>query len=144
VGFFETPIAIKMELMPRLEATDKDGGMAVLRYAYQMKDGRIAQLSGCNYNEVGYNIERAVSYMSTRKRRERSYHDFVTHPKHKKLPYLSYNVRKGVKNIKENLGGETMEPESISSGLTKNREATEPVNQTSLRNKLKGGLENDG
>ena len=122
-AYFELITGIWMEFSTRLETTGRDGKIAISHYAYQMEDGDIAELTGCEYGKVKSKYGRAVAYMASRKRRERSYDDFCNHPRHKRPPVFSYNDRRDNKNIKENLGGETMEPETISSGLTTNRGA---------------------
>ena len=105
-AYFELIAAVWMEFSARLAATGRDGKIAILHFAYQMEDGEIAQLTGCEYGEVKSKYGRAVAYMASRKRRERSYDDFCNHPRHKRPPVFSYNDRRDNKNIKENLGGE--------------------------------------
>jgi len=100
-AYFENPTAVWMEFMPRLVAAGRDGEMAIDFYCYQKNESRISQIYNCHFSEVSIRIERAIKYMSGKNRRRRSYHDFVTHPKHS--PYFVAKVRNPKKYYRGNL-----------------------------------------
>jgi len=105
-GYFETPIAVWIDFLPRFQATGRDGEMAVDYYAYQKDDGRLAQIYHCRYDLVGKRIRRVVKYISGKYRRESSYWEFIHH-KGKAFRHPKLNVGSSLKSIKENLGGGT-------------------------------------
>jgi len=100
-AYFETPIAVWIEFQPRFNSTGIDGEMAILKYAYQMDYSRIALLCGCDYSEVDDKIERAIKYISTKRRRKVSYWRYCNHAREKNavIEANSAFLKKGKKKI---------------------------------------------
>ena len=78
-AYFENPIEVWMEFMPRLQATNRDGEMAVDFYCYQKDEARLAHIYGCYLNQVSEKIGHAVKYISGKSRKTRTYQEFISH-----------------------------------------------------------------
>jgi len=100
-GYFETPIAVWLDFLPRFQATGRDGEMAVDFYCYQKDEGRLAQIYNCRYDQVGKRIRRVVRYISGKDRKDISYREFCQH-RRPGFPHSKATHRNFTKHSKEN------------------------------------------
>ena len=83
-AYFELPVILAAELDTRLEACGQDGMIVEEYYCKHTPLKNIALWIKLEMDDVDRRIQRALRYMASRERRERTYRDFVGHHQSRK------------------------------------------------------------